>query len=64
MHFSTSSALFAACLASTAQAIGPDCVNGPLKDNKICDLTASPRERAEGLISALTVQEKLDNLVR
>jgi beta-D-xylosidase 4 len=64
MHSSTASALSAAFLVSTALAIGPDCVNGPLKDNKICDLTASPRERAEGLVSALEIQEKLDNLVR
>lgn len=61
----TASALVA-LLASGAlvAAIGPDCVNGALKSNKICDTTASPSDRAAALVAAMQQQEKLDNLVR
>ena len=45
-------------------AVGPDCVNGPLKSNKICDTKATPAERAAALVSAMTQDEKLANLVR
>lgn len=45
-------------------AVGPDCVNGPLKSNKICDTTATPAERASALVSALNQDEKLKLLVR
>lgn len=48
----------------TVGAIGPDCANGPLKSNKICDVNASPPERAAALVAAMQQQEKLDNLVR
>lgn len=51
-------------LASGAHGIGPDCASGPLKSNKICDVTASPPERAAALVAAMQDQEKLDNLVR
>ncbi|KAF2743572.1 glycoside hydrolase family 3 protein [Sporormia fimetaria CBS 119925] len=44
-------------------AVGPDCVNGPLKSNKICDRNAPPAERAAALVAALTQEEKLANLV-
>ncbi|KAF2281393.1 glycoside hydrolase [Westerdykella ornata] len=44
-------------------AVGPDCVNGPLKNNKICDITAKPAERAAALVAAMTQEEKLANLV-
>jgi beta-D-xylosidase 4 len=45
-------------------AIGPDCVNGPLASNKICDVTADPKERAAALVAAMQPEEKLRNLVR
>ena len=45
-------------------AAGPDCTNGPLKSNKICDTSATPAERAAALVAAMTQQEKLANLVR
>lgn len=45
-------------------AVGPDCANGPLKSNKICDLSADPAERASALVAAMTQEEKLANLVR
>jgi hypothetical protein len=41
----------------------PDCERGPLSTNKVCDPLASPRERAAALVVAMTVEEKLVNLV-
>ncbi|RYP51943.1 hypothetical protein DL768_002819 [Monosporascus sp. mg162] len=43
----------------------PDCINGPeiLTTNLVCDTSASPAERAEALISAWHITEKLVNLV-
>ena len=38
----------------------PDCVNGPLADNIVCDPTASVIDRARGLVSVLTVPEKIN----
>ncbi|OAL02507.1 glycoside hydrolase, partial [Phaeosphaeriaceae sp. SRC1lsM3a] len=65
MHSLSSLVLLGASLASTTYAaIGPDCSNGPLKGNKICDRTASPSERAAALVKAMTISEKLDNLMR
>ncbi|EME48739.1 glycoside hydrolase family 3 protein [Dothistroma septosporum NZE10] len=57
------SALALACSAA-AQLQGrgfPDCDNGPLKDNTVCDTTADPLTRATALINAFTLQEKLNN---
>jgi beta-D-xylosidase 4 len=45
-------------------AVRPDCVNGPLKSNKICDIKATPAERAKALVAAMSQDEKLANLVR
>lgn len=42
----------------------PDCVNGLLKTNKVCDKTATPSERAAALVSAMTADEKLVNIIR
>jgi beta-D-xylosidase 4 len=42
----------------------PDCVNGPLATNKVCDRTLSPAQRAAALVAAMTNEEKLQNLVR
>ncbi|KAK3305651.1 glycoside hydrolase superfamily [Chaetomium strumarium] len=41
----------------------PDCVNGPLAANKVCDRTLSPAQRAAALVAAMTNEEKLQNLV-
>ncbi|KAL1836448.1 hypothetical protein VTJ49DRAFT_5136 [Mycothermus thermophilus] len=41
----------------------PDCVNGPLANNTVCDVTATPADRAAALVKVMTVAEKLDNLV-
>jgi beta-D-xylosidase 4 len=40
----------------------PDCV-GLLKDNTVCNTSASPSERAAALVAAMTLTEKLGNLV-
>ena len=61
-------ALAAAALFGThARAVMqfPDCVGGPevLTDNLVCDTSASPAERAEALIDAWNITEKLVNLV-
>jgi len=42
----------------------PNCASGPLKLNKVCDITASPRERAVALVAAMQTSEKLANIVR
>ncbi|KAJ9645248.1 hypothetical protein H2199_003254 [Coniosporium tulheliwenetii] len=39
----------------------PDCVNGPLSNNTVCDTTADPLDRATALISLFTTEEKLNN---
>ncbi|KAK4207091.1 putative exo-1,4-beta-xylosidase bxlB [Rhypophila decipiens] len=41
----------------------PDCVNGPLAGNTVCDTKASPSDRAAALVKAMTANEKLANLV-
>lgn len=62
MHSLSALVVIGASLMNAA--IGPDCVNGPLKDNKICDVSAAPAERAAALVAALLTSEKLDNLMR
>lgn len=42
----------------------PDCRNGPLAKNGVCDSTLSPAARAAALVAAMTNEEKLQNLVR
>jgi beta-D-xylosidase 4 len=41
----------------------PDCLNGPLANNAVCDVKASPSDRAAALVKAMNVTEKLANLV-
>ncbi|KAJ8514475.1 hypothetical protein ONZ45_g7995 [Pleurotus djamor] len=38
----------------------PDCVNGPLRNNGICDTSKTPKERAQALVSVLTVEELIN----
>jgi len=56
---------FAITLASLARSreIFPDCVKGPLANNTVCDPKAKPSERAAALVAAMTIEEKLVNLV-
>jgi hypothetical protein len=41
-----------------------DCTKAPLKNNKVCDTSLSPTERAAALVAAMTQSEKIANLVR
>ena len=40
----------------------PDCVNGPLANNTVCNTSADPLARATALINAFTTAEKLGNM--
>ena len=48
--------------ASTAHY--PDCVNGPLADNLVCNASAPEHDRAIALIQAMNITEKLAQLVK
>ncbi|KAF2100043.1 putative xylan 1,4-beta-Xylosidase [Rhizodiscina lignyota] len=39
----------------------PDCKNGPLKNNAVCDIDKDPLARATALIDLLTIEEKINN---
>jgi beta-D-xylosidase 4 len=64
VHFSAIGLAIASLTPTVLGAIGPDCVNGPLASNKICDVAADPEERAAALVAAMQPEEKLRNLVR
>lgn len=49
--------------AAAALLTFPDCVNGPLANNTVCNTKASPSTRAAALVKAMTIEEKLVNLV-
>ena len=49
-----------ALIASASAASFPDCINGPLKNNTVCDTSASIQDRVQGLINALTNAEKFN----
>jgi beta-D-xylosidase 4 len=42
----------------------PDCANGPLKSNLVCDTSAAPAARASALVAAMNNNEKLANLIK
>lgn len=42
----------------------PDCTNGPLKSNLVCDTSAAPAARASALVAAMSNSDKLANLVK
>jgi xylan 1,4-beta-xylosidase len=52
------SLLTALAVLSKAQEF-PDCKNGPLADNAVCDTSLGVTERAQALIDAMTTEEKL-----
>ncbi|KAL2156745.1 hypothetical protein VTH82DRAFT_1491 [Thermothelomyces myriococcoides] len=62
-----SSLAFAALGALIVPARGgvtyPDCANGPLRSNTVCDTSASPAARAAALVEAMNTNEKLANLI-
>lgn len=62
-------AALAACLLPgvTGSGIGftyPDCQNGPLSQNVVCDTKASPAARATALVQGMENSEKLANLYK
>ena len=49
---------------ASSQAYGfPDCVNGPLRNTTVCDVTQDPITRATALISLWTDEELTNNTV-
>jgi beta-D-xylosidase 4 len=52
--------LFALLAAPAVADLFPDCVNGPLKNNTICNTKASVDDRAQALINALHIDEKFN----
>lgn len=42
----------------------PDCINGALASNPVCDTTLPRADRAAALIQAMTIDEKLSNLMK
>lgn len=55
-------ALLAGSVAAQSRtaALFPDCENGPLANNTICDTNASVADRARALVAELTVEEKFN----
>ncbi|TAQ91464.1 hypothetical protein B7494_g236 [Chlorociboria aeruginascens] len=51
-----------AALASSVTADFPDCVNGPLKNNRVCNMALDPNSRATALVSLFTLEEKIQNM--
>ena len=58
-------AIVAFVFAATHIALGafPDCANGPLKDNLVCNTSADPVSRAKALVNELTLEEMANNTV-
>lgn len=48
-------------ITGTIAAKFPDCVNGPLANNTVCDTTADPYTRSTALVSLFTLAEKINN---
>ncbi|RDW68832.1 putative beta-xylosidase [Aspergillus mulundensis] len=48
-------------LPALCQSTYPDCTTGPLSTLPICNTTLPPRARAQSLVSALTLPEKINN---
>lgn len=42
----------------------PDCSSPPLASNDVCNTALTPSQRAAALTAALTVEEKVGNLVK
>jgi beta-D-xylosidase 4 len=65
--FAISTTLAVLMVPSTAASIGftyPDCINGPLKANIVCNTSAAPAARATALVKAMQNSEKLANLYK
>lgn len=52
-----------AALLGSASASFPDCVNGPLANNTICNLKVDVTSRAKALVALMTLEEKIANTI-
>ena len=52
--------ILAATAAVVTADLFPDCVNGPLKNNTVCNASASVTDRATAFVNALTLAEKFN----
>ncbi|KAG7094154.1 hypothetical protein E1B28_007766 [Marasmius oreades] len=62
-HKGVLSLLVVGSIVLTSDAAFPDCVNGPLAKNLVCDPTAASIDRARALANELTVPELIQNTV-
>lgn len=53
-------AVQALAAGAVASHLFPDCQNGPLANNTVCDPSASVLARAQALVAALTNEEKFN----
>lgn len=56
-------AITVAIAADCAVAAFPDCANGPLKHNLVCNPSADPVARAQAVINEFTLEELVNNTV-
>lgn len=61
LYLGLSVGLFASGIVASGH-LYPDCVNGPLANNTVCDTTASPSDRAKALVAVLYTEEKIELL--
>src|SRR3954447_19120490 len=47
-------------MSGAVAALFPDCANGPLRNNTVCDTSASVRDRATALVKAMNIEEKFN----
>jgi xylan 1,4-beta-xylosidase len=52
-----------ALLVGVSQAAFPDCTNGPLRNNSVCNPSLPAEQRAKALVKVLNVTEKIGQLV-
>jgi beta-D-xylosidase 4 len=56
-------AVFALFRSGHARFTYPDCANGPMSSNLVCDQDADPARRAAALVASMSISDKLQNLV-
>lgn len=63
MELSTLPVLLLLLPAAIAGNPYPDCVNGPLASNLVCDTSANFLDRAKALVNEMTLEEMVNNTV-
>ncbi|KAF2841128.1 glycoside hydrolase family 3 protein [Patellaria atrata CBS 101060] len=56
-----SSVIVAVLSINPANALFPDCINGPLKNTTVCSTSSKPIDRAAALVRLFTLEEKFNN---